>query len=768
MVSRRRIESRYPARPARLPATFIGSKTAEAVAGLMNTRPHAASDRRVTFGKDPCNRSAMRTRPWMLLPRCPRPPSTSVNVSAVAVDLPHSERRGCGADATLPPLMTQGSQPDPMNSLRDHFAHWPKRVGVGRALLLLAGLLFLLVLAAQLWRSVRSQGFASDELLMLGATVIAVLGVLWVVVRILRGLAAIFGPTPYSRVVSLGITVAVLPDFIVGPANALGRTLHHVLNWIPYLVQLWLEESPRAARDTGDMLAVAVNLFAFPLRPFFWGLALWALIGHALGAPSGIGRLGSAFVDSTRRLSTKTWQNIGAVLTILAGVYLSIAAIAAIPHLQETTIPAEVNAERLKQRLQEAGFSQGAFDAAFPKTLLVTDPYARLRPLIGLPPLPAAQQPQAETGGGNTKAPSDTAAKEPVKPSPPRDAAKQRAPVPNDAELIEEAQRLVSGKTAELGSLRQNYQDAREQMWQSAQRFQQNTTTWFEVSNVGRSGVQDRAQYFLQLYDAYFQRIEQSQRRLRGCLAVITQFELAHSSFADRLAKLVHQPSGVLPWDEVPATQPEACRVDTTWDLFSPPSPGETWGPFKYVTGWLLKTQSIALATIAGMLGAGLLGSALAGVRAAAATSEVLVDDLGRVLIRGFSAAILVYMAFKAGLVIVSFNDQSEPNPYVLLVVCFVATVFNEDVWRSAGQQLGTYLARSGRHDEAQENQPGVDTGGTPPTETQEETDARTAAASSTQGAPSVTTSTQETNGATNADTGDQRRDERGHPTPER
>jgi hypothetical protein len=107
----------------------------------------------------------------------------------------------------------------------------------------------------------------------------------------------------------------------------------------------------------------------------------------------------------------------------------------------------------------------------------------------------------------------------------------------------------------------------------------------------------------------------------------------------------------------------------------------------------LLNAASIPLALIVGMLGFGLLGAMIstfvkerieAGTQERAQRSEhVLVRDLAGVLLRGLSAAIVVFLAVQGGLAVLSGAD-SDPNPYVLLLACFVAAVFSERVWESA------------------------------------------------------------------------------------
>jgi hypothetical protein len=109
-------------------------------------------------------------------------------------------------------------------------------------------------------------------------------------------------------------------------------------------------------------------------------------------------------------------------------------------------------------------------------------------------------------------------------------------------------------------------------------------------------------------------------------------------------------------------------------------------GAFSFAT-WLIKLNSIALTLVAGMFGFGLLGAAISSVVRESKTrqpDEPLVKDLTSIAIRGMSATIVVYLAAKGGLAIFTGGAAPEPNPYVLLLTCFVASVFGDDVWLSA------------------------------------------------------------------------------------
>jgi hypothetical protein len=134
------------------------------------------------------------------------------------------------------------------------------------------------------------------------------------------------------------------------------------------------------------------------------------------------------------------------------------------------------------------------------------------------------------------------------------------------------------------------------------------------------------------------------------------------------------------------------------FDIPQPSSEGNSLGYFRLIAQWLVTTESLSLALITGLLGFGLLGSACStfireheekkssGVLAAAVAGpsvRLLVGDLTGVAIRGMSAAIVVFLSVEGGLAIFA-TKGSEPNPYVLLLTCFVGAVFSERVWEWA------------------------------------------------------------------------------------
>ena len=100
------------------------------------------------------------------------------------------------------------------------------------------------------------------------------------------------------------------------------------------------------------------------------------------------------------------------------------------------------------------------------------------------------------------------------------------------------------------------------------------------------------------------------------------------------------------------------------------------------------------------MIGFGLLGSASSTFIREHVTREPgqpLVSDLVGVIIRGLSAAILVFLAVEGRLAIFgvpSGAPSPEPNPFVIFLTCLVAAVFSEVVWQAASKRLREALRR--------------------------------------------------------------------------
>ena len=106
--------------------------------------------------------------------------------------------------------------------------------------------------------------------------------------------------------------------------------------------------------------------------------------------------------------------------------------------------------------------------------------------------------------------------------------------------------------------------------------------------------------------------------------------------------------------------------------------------------GWLENSDSLSLAIICGMLGVGLIGcirSSFVRQLSTRKPDDPWISDAFPVIIRGFTTAIVVYLAIQGGLNVFS-AQTNQANPYVLLFFCLVGAVFSEGVWVAAHNRL--------------------------------------------------------------------------------
>ncbi|MGB3466905.1 MAG: hypothetical protein WBA74_16615 [Cyclobacteriaceae bacterium] len=128
------------------------------------------------------------------------------------------------------------------------------------------------------------------------------------------------------------------------------------------------------------------------------------------------------------------------------------------------------------------------------------------------------------------------------------------------------------------------------------------------------------------------------------------------------------------------------------------PSVSAGYGIFGWMAGWILQTNNLAFALIVGMIGFGVFGATISHIilETTDATQPVVFTSIDylKLLIRGFSAAIVIYLAAKGGLLIVSGSEASL-NAYFIFFMCFVAAIFSEVVWNWVKEKLVSSLNSS-------------------------------------------------------------------------
>jgi hypothetical protein len=133
----------------------------------------------------------------------------------------------------------------------------------------------------------------------------------------------------------------------------------------------------------------------------------------------------------------------------------------------------------------------------------------------------------------------------------------------------------------------------------------------------------------------------------------------------------------------------ESIKYKTT-KIPATPTLGSDLGVFTFFTGWLLSVESYPLVIIIGLIGFGLLGAGGSTFikEQSNDNKQILIDDLAGVLIKGFTAAIVIFLGVQGSLAVLTTNTGNL-NAYALFFVSFVAAVFSDDAWNWAKNRFG-------------------------------------------------------------------------------
>lgn len=569
---------------------------------------------------------------------------------------------------------------------------------LGLLLRVLPAAAFVIALLAPLaWNTLASDAHAhvpgslvaAWAVLLVTAVVLAVLYFAWrLLLRFWRkplGGWASFGRTPATRLIALGLVALAAPravsSLLAAPVNLLieltaqlpfqfGRFsafVSTIPNDDPRLLELVIRFSV-GAQELLSELARSVGNFVRGLNiaEAILVLAAWILAGSIVDACLDQGEDGAPAGGTAARLARylramDSRRRYGLLLSgfFLAGAYFCVAAIVAIPWLQEDQVSPAVTRESLENLLEQS-LPQELLQAQATSSPASEDPLAGVRVMLGADP--AQTSPSLRL----------------ILSSAVERAAQFRA-----AALLREAQ-----FPAEIAARQE--------------RIRKNALVAFQVETVGYMTSQERGYFMRDITHITSQQYEDLRQSLRLCRSRIVDGNAQLASWGQvvrnampHLRPAASQAGGLLPQDagitvvvaqldSVAETFRDACITPRDPSaVYTPPEPGQGWGPFGALARWLLQTRSIALTLITGMLGFGLLGSAIATfvrARAALPAQPSVVAEISRVAIRGVSAAIVIFLAAKGGLSILA-NGESEPNPYVLFFGCLVGAVFSEDVW---------------------------------------------------------------------------------------
>lgn len=158
-------------------------------------------------------------------------------------------------------------------------------------------------------------------------------------------------------------------------------------------------------------------------------------------------------------------------------------------------------------------------------------------------------------------------------------------------------------------------------------------------------------------------------------------------------------------WDSLQKYPPVFNAIPTT------PEQGENLGVFRFIMGWLLKIQDYSVVLIVGLVGFGLMGAAGAtfikevGAKEEKAkqdkterkdeTDTLLVKDLPGVLIKGFSAALIVFLGFQGSMALFTGSSSTPPDESLFFFLALAASVYSDTTWQWAYRKLIDRLNKS-------------------------------------------------------------------------
>ncbi len=560
---------------------------------------------------------------------------------------------------------------------------------------------------------------------------------LLVVVLMSPGLLRTAIPALFWAVTRLGL---VLPMATASAAEDLSKVMQStqsaklpsVMGLIGHFLQFAGQQLETLAPELVERL---------PLSDLSVAVTVWALVAIGIRSAQAAGwpQRSWRFVQSRPSVNP---SNVGFVLLLAISAFLSIAAVMSLPRLREgTKTNAEVEPSVLDDVLRGQMLTQEQVTRYLPKDL-------QRNPLV-VPGTAGARPPDhSEIGASNTPTgaaaapsvaivPTATAVASvlpPVPAAPPEPAPSEpapsvvlsgtqtNAPHGDDAAAKEHRDFILVLAKRERESLASRYAELVENgeslgaaMLSNQDKAARSTAKEYQLENLERLGSREEIQHFLLIQSWFAARVAEDEGALLFCAKLIRQSQQTLDRMASELGVLEGsrlQADVSASWNEFSSLVIDArnavfdaTRVCVARDFGPAPEPpplGASLGPLQFVAGWLLDAASLPLALIVGMMGFGLLGAVIStfvrerrGKGRHEVNPHVIVFDLAGVVLRGLSAAVVVFLAVQGGLAVLS-GAGSDPNPYVLLLACFVAAVFSERVWGSALKYLSDRLPGEG------------------------------------------------------------------------
>ena len=536
----------------------------------------------------------------------------------------------------------------------------------------------------------------------------------WIVRAIWSALKTAFGHDAVSRILSGGIVAFLFSSTLQGIFSPLIGLLFELFARVPAaLANDWLTSglfklcSQQGSVDAAaaclqpllgtllsygseTLLRFGNRIGGFDVAMLVAALAVWTLLGQFFSAViqgrsrQGEGSRWADIMESFADRASPSRANLLLFAIIALGATLSASALIAIPVISDSAPLAEKDIQQAQSEVDALLKDVDALPQASPIDGKLADAVKTLR-----------QEFISKTTPASAAAVDAQAAVTDASAEPPRATAKQLEDVlqqlERDADYLEGDARqfwlaVKDSTSRQFGDLKDTAHDL------------------IERQNLAATSLRSKSGYLLDIKNWVAGSVRTTMRQTNMCRAWVEDINNNFRREARYQLEAVRDyPNGwrsrsLVDQFRIPAQMLSSCTGYTasrTPDVAALPS----LGPFSFAT-WLIQLSSMSLTLVAGMLGFGLLGAAISSIvrdRKGRAANEPLVKDLSGLLIRGMSATVVVYLAVKGGLAIFTGTSAPEPNAYVLLLTCFVASVFSDDVWKAAKQWLRNKLSPQGQ-----------------------------------------------------------------------
>lgn len=569
--------------------------------------------------------------------------------------------------------------------------------------LAIIGILLIVFVTALLVNSDSSPSFGSGTIEFIFAAILSTfflllsfyLGFLFVraLLKYLANLAGFSGDNVAVRLVSLGIVAVIFPNFVSAVILAPVRFFINLISYFisalnnafmnrgnsygevdfPNLFRITLH----TLRDTWNLLSNSAMQLFYDLRipSLILAIAVWIIIGqiisYAINRRTDQKEGASIFISFIQKISPGTRKNILLTLIFIISAYLIMSSMIAVPWLQQVTA---VFKENWEQELENVAGNQEEFNASFDENYSVS-------------PLDSLTNSFLDNIAKSDTLPQWKRAIEQLRNNR-DDLAQQRDMIIKiwqtkrddvlkaKSDLLNSAKSSMNVNTRGLGPLDQVY-------------YFEEISEWLRINAAALDKYLKNFQSLVQLFESELNKwVDETLSAIKNDLNKLESIDRSNQNIYFE-TNSVYNPFSVL--SQAVLNYAPEIKMPGVSKLPSPPRPGSQWGIFGLISGWLLRANSYALILITGMLGFGLFGSLISSVvreYSQRKQGEPLVRDLASALIRGLSAAVVVFLSVKGGLAVFTTEDV-EPNAYVLFFTCLVGAVFSENIWEWAREKLG-------------------------------------------------------------------------------